>query len=76
MTNLQRQYINDEQTCGQDVLNLVLTKCNLAKLLENKAVARLLKLRQAAVLAEFESSAPLASLVEPGIEPASALRRK
>lgn len=62
MTNLQGQYKNVEQTYGQDVLNLVLAKGYLAKLLENKAVARFLKQRQPEVLAEFESIVQTVSL--------------
>ena len=38
MTNLQGQYKMVEQTYGQDVLNLVLAKGHLGKLLENGAV--------------------------------------
>ena len=62
MTNLQGQYKNVEQTYGQDVLNLVLAKGYLAKLLENKAVARFLKQRQSEVLAEFEAIVQTVSL--------------
>lgn len=62
MTNLQGQYKNVEQTYGQDVLNLVLAKGYLAKLLENKSVARFLKQRQPEVLAEFESIVQTVSL--------------
>ncbi|MFA7239651.1 MAG: plasmid partitioning protein RepB C-terminal domain-containing protein [Sulfuricellaceae bacterium] len=54
MSNLQGQYKMVEQTYGQDVLNLVLAKGYLTKLLENKSVARYLKQRQPEVLAEFE----------------------
>lgn len=54
MSNLQGQYKMVEQTYGQDVLNLVLAKGYLTKLLENKALARYLKQRQPDVLAEFE----------------------
>lgn len=54
MSNLQGQYKMVEQTYGQDVLNLVLAKGYLAKLLDNKPVARYLKQRQPEVLAEFE----------------------
>ncbi len=54
MSNLQRQYKLVEQTYGQDVLNLVLAKGYLAKLLENKSVARYLRQRHPEVLAEFE----------------------
>lgn len=54
MSNLQGQYKMVEQTYGQDVLNLVLAKGYLTKLLDNKPVARYLKQRQPEVLAEFE----------------------
>lgn len=54
MTNIQGQYKAVEQTYGQDVLNLVLAKSYIAKLLENKAIAYFLKQRQPEVLAEFE----------------------
>ena len=55
MSNLQGPYKMVEQTYGEDVLNLVLTKGYLTKLLGNKAVARYLKQRQAEVLTEFEA---------------------
>jgi hypothetical protein len=54
MSNLQGQYKTVEQTYGQDVLNLVLAKGYLTKLLENRSIARYLKQRQPEVLAEFE----------------------
>lgn len=54
MTNLQGQYRLVEQTYGQDVLNLVLAKGYLAKLLENESVATFLRQRQPYLLAEFE----------------------
>lgn len=62
MSNLQGQYKLVEQTYGQDVLNLVLAKGYLAKLLENKAVARYLRQRQPEVLAEFEAIVQTVSL--------------
>jgi ParB-like chromosome segregation protein Spo0J len=55
MANLQGQYKTIEQTYGQDVLNLVLAKGYLTKLLENKSVVRYLRQRQPEVLAEFEA---------------------
>ena len=55
MSNLQGQYKMVEQTYGEDVLNLVLAKGFLAKLLDNKPVARYLRQRQPDVLAEFEA---------------------
>jgi len=54
MSNLQERYKMVEQTYGEDVLNLVLAKGYLAKLLENKPVARYLRQRHSEVLAEFE----------------------
>jgi ParB-like chromosome segregation protein Spo0J len=55
MSNLQGQYKMVEQTYGRDVLNLVLARGFLAKLLDNKQVVRYLKQRQPEVLAEFET---------------------
>jgi len=54
MSNLQERYKMVEQTYGEDVLNLVLAKGYLTKLLENKPVARYLRQRHSEVLAEFE----------------------
>lgn len=54
MSNLHGQYKMVEQTYGQDILNLVLAKGYLSKLLENKAVARYLRQRQPEVMSEFE----------------------
>lgn len=62
MANLQGQYKMIEQTYGQDVLNLVLAKGYLTKLLENKSVTRYLKQRQPEVLAEFQSIVHTVSL--------------
>ena len=62
MSNLQGQYKMVEQTYGQDVLNLVLAKGYLSKLLENNSVARYLKLHQPDVLAEFEAIVKTVSL--------------
>ena len=62
MSNLQGQYKAVEQTYGQDVLNLVLAKSYLTKLLENKSVARYLRQRQPEVLAEFEMIVQTVSL--------------
>ncbi len=62
MSNLQGQYKMVEQTYGQDVLNLVLAKGYLAKLLENKSVARYLRQKQPDVLTEFESIVQTVSL--------------
>jgi len=54
MTNLQGQYKLVEQTYAEDVLNLVLAKGYLAKLLENKSIARFIKQRRPEVLEQFE----------------------
>ncbi|MCA3185784.1 MULTISPECIES: plasmid partitioning protein RepB C-terminal domain-containing protein [unclassified Cupriavidus] len=54
MTNLQGQYRLVEQTYGQDILNLVLAKGYLARLLENESVANFLRQRQPDLLSEFE----------------------
>lgn len=62
MANLQGQYKMVEQTYGQDVLNLVLARGYLAKLLDNKQVVRFLKQRQPEVLAEFETIVQAVSL--------------
>jgi ParB-like chromosome segregation protein Spo0J len=62
MSNLQERYKMVEQTYGEDVLNLVLAKGYLTKLLENKPVARYLRQRQPEVLAEFETIVQTVSL--------------
>lgn len=62
MSNLQEQYKTVEQTYGQDVLNLVLAKGYLAKLLENKAVERHLHQRHPEILLEFTSIVQIVSL--------------
>lgn len=62
MSNLQGQYKMVEQTYGQDVLNLVLAKGYLSKLLENKSITRYLKQRQPEVLSEFETIVQAVSL--------------
>lgn len=55
MANLQGQYKMVEESYGQDVLNLVLARGFLIRLLENTAVARYLKQRQPDVVKEFEA---------------------
>jgi ParB-like chromosome segregation protein Spo0J len=62
MSNLQGRYKMVEQTYGQDVLNLVLARGFLAKLLDNKQVVRYLKQRQPEVLSEFETIVQTVSL--------------
>lgn len=62
MSNVQGQYKSVEQTYGQDVLNLVLAKGYLARLLENKAVTRYLRQHQPEILTEFEAIVKTVSL--------------
>jgi len=53
MANLEGQFKLVEQSYGQDVLNLVLAKGYLTKLLDNEAVIRFLTQRNSGVLSEF-----------------------
>jgi ParB-like chromosome segregation protein Spo0J len=62
MSNLQEQYKLVEQTYGQDVLNLVLAKGYLAKLLENESVRHYLQRHQCDLFSEFESIVATISL--------------
>jgi hypothetical protein len=62
MSNLQGQYKLVEQTYGQDVLNLVLARGFLAKLLENAAVFDYLHHHQPDLLREFEAILDITSL--------------
>jgi hypothetical protein len=62
MTNLQGQYKLVEQTYGQDVLNLVLARGYLAKLLENTAVCHYLDNHHPDLLKEFEVILDISSL--------------
>lgn len=55
MSNLQGQYKLVEQTYGQDVLNLVLAKGYLAKLLENEPARQYVTQRHPDLMVEFES---------------------
>lgn len=55
MADLQGQYKMVEESYGQDVLNLVLARGYLMRLLENGAVTHYLKQRQPDVLKEFEA---------------------
>jgi hypothetical protein len=64
MGNLQGQYKLVEQTYGQDVLNLVLARGYLARLLENLSVSRYLSDHQPELLREFESILNIVSLNE------------
>ena len=62
MANLEGQFKLVEQSYGQDILNLVLAKGYLAKLLENEAVIRFLSQNQPDVLNEFSKVVQSASL--------------
>ena len=62
MSNLQGQYRLVEQSYGQDVLNLVLARGYLAKLLENAKVAKYVKQRQPEVLEQFTAIVATTSL--------------
>lgn len=55
MSNLQGQYKVVEQTYGQDVLNLVLAKGYLTRLLANEPVRQYLQVQQADLLCELQS---------------------
>ncbi|WP_445940699.1 plasmid partitioning protein RepB C-terminal domain-containing protein [Pseudomonas sp.] len=62
MGNLQGQFKLVEQSYGQDVLNLVLAKGYLVKLLDNEAVIRFLTQNQPDVMGEFENIVQTVSL--------------
>jgi hypothetical protein len=62
MANLQGQYKLVEETYGQDMLNLVLARGYLVKLLENKSVAKQLQKRQPEFMEQFLSIIETTSL--------------
>ncbi len=62
MGNLQEQFKLAEQTYGQDILNLVLAKGYLAKLMANEAILRHLTKNHPDVLNEFDSIVRLVAL--------------
>jgi hypothetical protein len=62
MGNLQEQYKLVEESYGQDVLNLVLAKGYLAKLLENDEVSRYIQKSQPDVFSEFVTIVETVSL--------------
>lgn len=62
MGNLQEQFKLAEQTYGQDVLNLVLAKGYLAKLMTNEAILRYLTRKHTDLLNEFDSIVRLVTL--------------
>jgi hypothetical protein len=65
MGNLQAQYKLVEQTYGQDVLNLVLAKGYLARLMENEAVRQYILKYQPELVEEFEAVVATISLDQP-----------
>jgi hypothetical protein len=62
MANLEGQYKLIEQSYGEDVLNLVLAKGYLAKLLENETVIRFLSQNHPDFLREFSNIAEATAL--------------
>lgn len=62
MANLQGQYKLVEQTYAEDVLNLVLARGYLTKLLDNKSVTRFIKQRRPEVFEQFEHIVETTSL--------------
>ena len=62
MGNLQEQFKLAEQSYGQDILNLVLAKGFLAKLMTNEAILRYLTKKHPDVLNEFDRIARLVTL--------------
>ena len=55
MGNLNEQYKLVEESYGQDVLNLVLAKGYLSKLIDNQEISRFIKQKQPDVYNEFIS---------------------
>ena len=62
MGNLQEQFKLAEQSYGQDILNLVLAKGYLAKLMANEAILRHLTKNSPDVLNEFDSIVRMVAL--------------
>ena len=62
MGNLQEQFKMAEQSYGEDILNLVLTKGYLAKLMANEAVLRHLTNKHPDLLTEFDSIVRMVTL--------------
>lgn len=71
MSNLQGQYKVVEQTYGQDVLNLVLAKGYLTRLLANEPVRQYLQVQQADLLCELQSVVDMIALEQPVLEDVS-----
>ncbi|MBB1601765.1 plasmid partitioning protein RepB C-terminal domain-containing protein [Variovorax sp. UMC13] len=61
MTNLHDQYKMAEQTYGDDMLNLVLARGYIAKLVDNKHVFRYLEQHESALLEQFVSITKIGS---------------
>lgn len=64
MSNLQGQYRLVEQTYGQDVLNLVLARGYLSKLVENPGVSKYLQHKQPEMLEQFAAIVATTALLE------------
>ena len=62
MGNLQEQFKLAEQSYGEDILNLVLAKGYLAKLMANEAILRHLTKNQPGILDEFDSIVRMVTL--------------
>jgi hypothetical protein len=62
MANLQGQYKMVEQNYSQDVLNLVLARGYLVKLLDNRAVAKYLRQKRPELLEQFQNIVDTTSL--------------
>lgn len=62
MSNLHEQFKLAEQTYGQDILNLVLAKGYLTKLMNNDAILRQLTKKYPDVLNEFDGIVQMAAL--------------
>ncbi len=62
MGNLQEQFKLAEQSYGQDILNLVLAKGYLAKLMANEAILRHLTKKHPDVMNEFDSIVRMVTL--------------
>ena len=68
MSNLQTQYKLVEHSHGQEVLNLVLAKGYLTKILRNECVAAYLRVKEPDLLAECESIVQTTTLSNPSCE--------
>lgn len=67
MASVQSQYKTIEQSYGQDMLNLVLARGYLVKLLENKSISKQLKQRQPEFMEQFQSIIETTSLEGAGL---------